>query len=138
MPVAELGRPLSDTELKSRALMLRRAAGVSGGKFITGPAAIAALYDNVYVFGPALHITLADSFFAFEDDAVIRRVSPLVAGAALCRADSSPDVSPPCLSFRAAALANMSFRPLFPDGGGQNNFSFEWEIGKLHWLPRVR
>jgi len=149
MPIAALNRPLSGAELKDRALMLRRASDLSGGKFVTGPPAIAALYDNVSVFGPALHIELENSFFAFEDDAstmvdasttvdvVIRRVSPLVIGAALCHAGSPPDADPPSLSFRAAALANMTFRPLPLNSGAEDNLSFEWEIGKLYWLPRA-
>jgi len=134
MPVAEISRPLTGPELKSRALMLRQAADLSGGKFASGPAAVAALSDNVSVYGPAMNIGLQDSFFAFEGNAVIRRVSPLVIGCALCR-DASPPAAncpAPALSFRAAALANMTFRPLpSPDG-----FSFEWEIDKLHWLPK--
>lgn len=36
------------------------------------------------------------------------------------------------LSFRAAALANFLIRPL---PYGARDFSFEWEIGKLAWLP---
>jgi hypothetical protein len=35
-------------------------------------------------------------------------------------------------SFRAAALANFLIRPLTY---GAKDFSFEWEIGKLAWLP---
>jgi hypothetical protein len=137
MPIAALNRPLSGAELKSRALMLRRETELSGGKFTTGQPAIAVLFDNVYVFGPTVNIGLSDSFFAFED-AITKRISPLVIGAALRQADSPHLVNPPYISFRAAALANMSFRPLPSDGGAHNNFSFEWETGKLHWLPRVR
>jgi hypothetical protein len=137
MPIAALNRPLSGVELKSRALTLRQTIDLSGGKFTTGPLAAAALSDN-FVFGPSVNIILSDSFFAFEGNAVIRRISPLVIGAALCQADSSPAVNrpAPCFSFRAAALANMSFRPLPSPDGAYNDFSFEWEIGKLHWLPR--
>ena len=134
MPIATLKRPLSGAELKSRALMLRRAIDLSGGKFTTGPSAIAALSDN-FVFGPSVNIELSDSFFDFED-AVIRRVSPLVIGSALCKAGSLPDVNSPCISFRTAALANMRFRPLPSHGGASDDFSFEWEIGKLYWLPK--
>jgi len=136
MPLATLKRPLSGVELKSRALMLRQTIGLSGGKFTTGPSAIAALSDN-FVFGLSVNMELSDSFFDFED-AVIRRVSPLVIGAALCKAGSLPDVNcpAPSISFRAAALANMCFRPLPSCGNASDDFSFEWEIGKLHWLPK--
>ena len=136
MPMAALNRPLSGEEQKNRALMLRRAIDLSGGKCTTGPPAVAALSDNVSVFGPAVNIGLSDSFFFFEDNAVDRRISPLVIGAALCQAGAPPDVNPPYLSFRAAALANMSFRPLSSHNGASDDFSFEWEIGKLHWLPK--
>ena len=136
MPIATLKRPLSGAELKSRALMLRRAIELSGGKLTTGPLAITILSDN-FVFGPSVNIELSDSFFDFED-AVIRRVSPLVIGSALCKVASLPDAScpAPSLSFRAAALANMCFRPLPSCSGASDDFSFEWEIGKLHWLPK--
>jgi len=147
MPLAELNRPLSDTELKNRAFMLRQTLNLSGGRFTTGPAAVAALSENVFVFGPTVNVALPDVFFEFEDNAVIRRVSPLVTGAALCDAAlrgtvALPDVDCPAprLSFRAAALANMTFRPMpshrpLPSPN-QDAFSFEWEIGKSYWLPR--
>jgi len=136
MPIAALNRPLSGMELKSRALMLRRTIDLSGGKYITGPSAISALSNNVSVFGPTVNIELSDSFFSFEDNAVERRVLPFVIGAALCRSGTAPDANPPNLSFRAAALANICFRPLPSHNGAYNEFSFEWEIGKLHWLPK--
>jgi len=141
MPMAALNRPLSGAELKSRAFMLRRA--LSGGKFTTGHSAAAGISDNVFVFGPEVQIAIPEGFFDFEDDAVIKYVSPLVIGAALCDAalrgaGSPPDENCPApnLSFRAAALANMTFRPLLSHNGAEDNFSFEWEIGKLYWLPR--
>ena len=138
MPVAALNRPLSGQELKDGARTLRMEIDLSGGKFTTGPSAIAALSDTVFVFGPAVNIALSDSFFAFDDDAVIRRISPPVIGCALCQTASLPGVNcpAPCISFRAAALANMVFRPLISRNGEDNGFSFEWEIGKLHWLPK--
>jgi hypothetical protein len=73
--------------------------------------------------------------------------SPPVLGAALVDAAGreagmtpgapGPDLcpAPPPLSFRAAALANMSFTPL---GAGERAYSFEWNIGPLRWLPSVK
>jgi len=137
-PIAALKRPLSNEELKSRALALRQIIEHSGGKIISGPSEAAVISNNVSVFGPSVNIALPDSFFDFNDDAVIRRVSSLVVGAALCETGSTPNVSRPApvLSFRAAALANMVFRPLPSSNGAYNDFSFEWEIGKLFWLPK--
>jgi len=136
MPIAALNRPLSGAELKSRALMLRRTIDLSGGKCTTGPSTIAALSDNVSVFGPVVNIELSESFFDIDNNAVIRRFSPLVIGCALCQSDTRPDVNSLGLSFRAAALANICFRPLPSHNGAYNEFSFEWKIGKLHWLPK--
>jgi len=136
MPIAALKRPLSGPELKSRALMLRLETDLAGGKFTTGQLTTAAISANVSVFGPAVNIGLSDSFFDIDDNAVIGRFSPLVIGCALCQPDAMPDVKRPGLSFRAAALANICFSPLSSHNGAQNDFSFEWEIGKLHWLPR--
>jgi len=134
MPIAAFKRPLSGPELKSRALMLRRTIDLSCGKFTTGPLAVAAISDNVSVFGPAVNIGLSEGFFAFDDNAVLRRFSPLVIGCALCQSDAMPDVKRPSLSFRAAALANMCFRPM--PSGTRNDYSYEWEIDKLYWLPK--
>jgi len=136
MPIAALNRPLSTAELKNGALMLRRSIDLSGGKFATGQPAVAAFSDN-FVFGPTVNVEFSDSFFAFEDNAITRRISPLVIGAALCQAATPPDVNPPYLSFRAAALANMRFRPLSSHNSACIDFSFEWEIEKLHWLPKT-
>jgi hypothetical protein len=140
IPLAALSRPFSGLELKSRAFMMRSAIGLSGGKITTGPPVFAALSDYS-VFGPTVNIALQDNFFAFED-ILVRRISPLVIGAALCQSGALPDIirAAPNLSFRAAsfraaALANMTFRPLPSHNGEHNDFSFEWEIGKLHWLP---
>jgi hypothetical protein len=140
MPIAALNRPLSGAELKSRALMARRAIELSGGKITTGPSAVAALSDNVSVFGLSVNIALQNSFFAFEDNAVLHRISPPVIGCSLCQDALPPPAGcpAPCLSFRAAALANMTFHPLHSHNGARNGLSFEWEIGKLYWLPRVK
>jgi hypothetical protein len=60
-----------------------------------------------------------------------------VVDAASLETGTPPDVphllpSPPLISFRAAALANMVFTPL---DGGERAYSFEWKIGELRWLP---
>ena len=34
--------------------------------------------------------------------------------------------------FRAAAVANMEYRPIAAGG-----YSYAWRIGELHWLPKV-
>jgi hypothetical protein len=63
---------------------------------------------------------------------------PLLAAALLKPASPAPsgtELFPP-LSFRAAALANLTLRPLGP--GRRENLSFAWKMGKAVWLPNPR
>jgi hypothetical protein len=147
-PLASLGRPLSDEELKLLARALREHVNLCGGKFIAGPPAPAALPENsgktVSVFGPSLQPDLPDNFFMPAEEAIVEHISPLVLGSALVGGMGSREwgvgsgeIWPTSLkiSFRAAALANMSFRPLL-SGDEWDGYSAEWEIGKLFWLPK--
>jgi hypothetical protein len=162
-PLASLGRPLSGEELKFLARTLREHVNLCGGKFIAGPPAPAALPDftnsdkTVSVFGPSLQIELPDDFFTPVEEAVVKRISPLVIGSALVQGINSKSLTQRrgdaeiansdsatlrlCvrsfekISFRAGALANMSFRPLL-SGDEWDGYSAEWEIGKLFWLPK--
>jgi hypothetical protein len=138
-PVAVLSRPLSAEELRDRARALRdfSLAETGGGKIKTGPAARAAFPGSVLggaaIFGPVLDIP-AGLFSAEASEKIIRPVSPPVLGAALVWDSGAAEYpAPPALSFRAAALANMIYRPL-----GSGGVSFEWKIGKPHWLPPVK
>ena len=146
VPLAVLHRPLPGETLKTLARAMRQQVDLSGGKFITGAPAAVAISANkqnesLSVFGPVLNIALPNSFFSTAADALNCSLSPLVLGAAL-HSPQSPEVlpypvSPMSISFRAAALANMSMRPLPAGEEHHNCFSFEWKIGKLHWLPKV-
>ena len=157
-PLAELSRRLSGAELKCLARSLRDFSGVCGDKFFFGPPAGAALpgsNEGYHTAGPALRLELPVNFFEICGDAVIRPFSPVILGSALVRSAGGGDTAtgengnrlpekmplPPEVSFRAAALANMDFRP-FPHEAGLNpdsgldGYSFEWKIGGLHWLPK--
>jgi hypothetical protein len=110
-------------------------------------------HGQVSVFGPVLRIELPCEFWESCGDAILRPVSPVVLGSAvvkdtgniasggaaidgICLDDVPP---PPNISFRAAALANMDFRPCLPgtgSSGGWDGYSFEWRIGAPHWLPK--
>jgi hypothetical protein len=143
IPLASLRRPLSVEELKLLALSLREQVNLCGGKFIAGPPVPAVLPEIkntgkiVSVFGPSLQIDIPDDFFTPVEEAVVCRISPLVLGSALVTGDTTnyklqTTNYPP---FRAAALANMNFRPLV-SGEEWDGCSAEWEIGKLFWLPK--
>jgi hypothetical protein len=145
-PLAQLSRPLSGDELKRLAHALRLHINGDGGKFIASSPSFSALPAAICggkkasVFGPSLATDLTDDFFSPIADAVKSRILPLVVGSALARPEdelalANPTPAPLPISFRAAALANMSYGPL--DDGGSNDYSFEWVIGALHWLPKT-
>ena len=144
-PLAALASPLPEAQLKSLAHALREHSRPSGGKFIAGPPTLAQLpfatgSKPAFAFGPSLDVAFPSAFFEIEGSAPLKQILPVVLGAALMYGpppDGLP--APPQISFRASALAVMRFRPL-PLGnecgdGQQDGLSFEWEIGKLHWLP---
>ena len=141
-PLAKLNRFLSAEELKRLARSLRQGVKNAGGKFLAGSSATATLAnETLFVFGPALDIELPDSFFDDASEAVVSPILPLVLGSAVLfgtrDANNSPIPSPqstlPKISFRAAALANMSYRVLTSG----NSLYFNWKIGPLHWLPKT-
>jgi hypothetical protein len=138
------------------------------GKIRTGKAAMAAFLENAvdtsapknaggtapknaggaFVYGPSIDLRFPET--ALPESALNKlsfRFSPLVLGAALVQGkEAGTDeqgaglgaaglLPPPELVFRAAALANMSYRFL---ALGKGAYSFEWEIGALRWLPKVR
>ena len=142
-PLACLNRSLSPDELKRLALTLRQQINENGGKFITGSPALTAFpgidpgSKTLSIFGLKLNIDLSGIFNKPDNNALKVLFSPPLIGAGILYG-TLPEYlpTPPEVSFRAAALANMSLRPLSQDKGGQDNYSFEWRIGQLHWLPK--
>jgi hypothetical protein len=151
-PLAELAQPLTAGELKYFACSLRKVFGrdkmhvaeMSAAVFPSGA-------EDMTLFGPRLMI---DTDFLtqkckdtkeFETGKIKTVFSDLVIGTflapktheqQLCAANQKFDTSlreNPPLSFRAAALANMYWRP-FQTGG---EVGYKWKIGKLSWLPKV-
>jgi hypothetical protein len=144
VPLAVLSAPLTEGELKTCARSLRALNLGEKGRIGTGDMAAAVLRGGaangaeagpgeLRLAGPSLDLAVPEPFPAGENK-VLRRISPVLLGAALIREDDSvPDIRIPPLSFRAAALANMIYRPL--DGSG---CSFRWRLGKPAWLPRIK
>jgi len=136
-PLALAGRPLSDDGLKRSARALRAIINDSGGKFTAGPPALTEISERAFIFGPELNVNLPGEFYESLDVPVISRFTPPLIGAALQYGPLPGGLPPPPeISFRAAALANMSFRPLPSNSGERDSYSFEWKIGPLHWLPK--
>ena len=153
--LAQLRRPLAAETLKHLARQLRHEVNLVGGKFFTNGFAqrhvepvIRGAQDTEKnstsaapheVFGHVLQIEPSDSFFELCGEEIIRPFAPVILGSALHSSSSSVPLTieataPPEITFRVAALANMSFRPL---NDGQDGYSFEWRIGTLHWLPNA-
>ena len=138
IPLAAVKHPYSGEALKSLAHSMRRHIG--GGK-CTATEAAAAVFPGsrgdtgIAVFGPALNIALPAHFFGDTAEPF----SPLVIGAALLYGNAPPALPPaPPISFRAAAVANMVIKPLVSGENRPDNYSFAWNIGAPHWLPRTK
>lgn len=138
-PLAAISRPLSTEELKHCARSIREAAG---GKILAHEAAAASFPagEGTLLFGPRLDLSiLPDSLGGGESAAKITSIfSPPVIGSCLlssgeCETSTIPSPAP--LSSRAAAVANMIWRPLRRGG---TVIGYKWKIGKLIWLPPVR
>jgi hypothetical protein len=100
---------------------------------------LADAYADLAFFGPALDIRLPEPLFAGSAaEALVQAFPCAVLASAIVRNAPSGLPSnlppPPEIPFRAAAVANMIYRPI-PGGAVP---SFEWQIGELHWLPAVR
>jgi hypothetical protein len=153
IPLALLDRPLSPDELKALAIRLRERTGTDG-KICTGewaalpfPAGSPAFLQGLSVYGPVCRgwspvcrgwspsadVPLAFSLSSSPSALVFPRA---VLGCALIQDGATEGTLPfpqaPGISFRAAAAANMFFRPL------DTGLSFAWKTGKLFWLPAVR
>jgi hypothetical protein len=142
-PIAALSRPLVAAELKSLARLLREHICKNGGKFTAGQTSCTALpvYGRqVFVCGLELDIGLPDCFFDSISE-MISPIKPLTIGAAIkdiepfSKAPSFRPQTCPQISFRAAALANMSYR-ITSLGENQEGCMCEWGIGELYWLPK--
>jgi hypothetical protein len=144
-PLAVLSRPLNAEELKRCARSIREAAG--NGKINAGQASYTAFpvlgqnQEDCVLYGPRLDISIPRDIGLAQKAADF--FSPPVIGACLLPADGGKNAnipSPPELSFRAAAVANMYWRTLPPYDGTQQGGAagYKWKIGKLRWLAPVK
>ncbi|GHV52865.1 hypothetical protein AGMMS49579_10700 [Spirochaetia bacterium] len=149
-PLGVISRFLTKNELNELAHGLRKESLVDGrdGKMTTGePAALPfpapdtagqseGTYADLAFFGPALDIRLPDPLFTGSAAAALVHAFPRPVLASATIHNVPPNLPPPpTISFRAAAAANMIYRPL---PVGDSPYSFEWQIGELHWLPPVK
>ncbi|MCL2804674.1 MAG: hypothetical protein FWD26_01890 [Treponema sp.] len=128
-PLAALSKPLTSNELKNIARSLREAAlirGISGEMFHTKELSTVTFPDKP-LFGPRLDLGTRELSINFKTEKIISLFSPAIIGLFLnC---SGVSAEPHKLSFRAAAVANMYWKPV--------KSGYKWKIGKLHWLPKT-
>ena len=137
IPIAEVKRHLSLSELKELGIVLRN--NFTEKKITCGKAEIcefpAYIDKNISILGPAVNLNLSEAFFRPIKGLSKYRFSPLVLGSALAEKPLLDDIPcPPEISFGASALANMEMLPLSQG----NVLSFEWKIGQPCWLPKKR
>jgi len=137
-PLAVLSRPLNTQELKNIAHTFRKnaidgkfnAEGAYSVPFPTGE-------KNSFLFGPRVDISIPPDLL----NGVGSIISPVVIGACLLSGGQNENdlPCPPELSFSAAALANMIWRPvnLTAKNAQKNAFGYKWKMGKLLWLPKA-
>ena len=156
-PLALLSRPFGAAELARCARAIREETlCVNGGKITgintshpsTSPGTIGRCeIAKAALFGPCLDFCLPSGAFSESAREKIDHLFlPAIIGACLLRPDDNSPIDaalpPPRISFRAAALANMSWRSLQGSSaasgavGGTSGY-FNWKIGKLCWLPPV-
>ena len=149
-PLALLKRPLETEELKKSAAELRR---LLRNKKIASikQAEYNAWFDpplRFRFFGMELELPLP----AFPPETVLYYCKhPILAPALLAPGDnpgqSILDAGSQVFSFSAAALANLTLKPVLNEKSADNtgvtaiscferNYSFSWELGHLFWLPK--
>jgi len=152
-PIAELSEEFTGDELKIAARSLRAATG--GEKMYIGEdtnVSFPIVEENMTLLGRNLDLNISPNIFGEEIKKVKKLFSPLIIGSWLIpKANeqqlgaenfaaksagnfAAKNASAPLrekLSFRAAATANMYWRP-FQAG---DEICYKWKIGKLTWLP---
>jgi len=119
--------------LKGCACVVREAAG--GGKFSAEQGANVELpgVENLGLFGLRLELDLSKDTVG---EKAVKVFSPAVIGVGLLSAVEVQSVSAlPQVSFRAAAVANMFWRPV-KAAERESAVGYEWKIGPLCWLPK--
>ncbi|MDR3123566.1 MAG: hypothetical protein LBU16_07300 [Treponema sp.] len=146
-PLARLKRPLDEAELRDLAAALREATLERGGAIALGGPELVSCPGFHSFFGPALDLAPPP----LPSPATLHAFPALVIGIALAAPAEAPlpgrirDLPPARPGFfRAAMVANLTIKPLdgaFPAAAvppAEENYSFEWRMGKPRWLPSLR
>ena len=138
-PLAEVSRPFSRDELKELAVNIRNLTMAHDGKIISSENSTNAGFGKLSFLGPRLDLP-EELFNKTAKGKIARTFFPIVLCATLTdSAGTDPQAEKYLtLSFRAAALANLTIRSLNGGTGEALPYSFEWETGPLVWLPAYK
>ena len=133
-PLALLSQAFNTDELKNCAHILREAVGE--GKINSCEASSCVFAADTALFGPRIDIgILPDSLGGAAKKATEFFTQPIIGACLLSSAENAAFLPPPPqISFRAAAVANMYWRPMKT---GASVVGYKWKIGKLCWLPKT-
>jgi len=142
-PLAEVLHPFSRDDLKKIAVNIRKLTMVHDGKITSAESCTNAGFEKLSFFGPHLDLTVSvieEILCETAKGKIARTFSPIVLCAALTDSTEANPLADKCpaLSFRAAALANITIRYLNGGIGKALPYSFEWETGPLVWLPAYK
>jgi len=144
-PLAEVSRPFSRDELKELATSIRKHTMAHDGKITSAESCTSGGFGKLSFFGLRLdlfadHTVIEELLSEMAKGKISQTFFPTVLCAALTdSAEEDPHAEKcPTLSFRAAAIANITIRSLSDSTGEALPFSFEWETGPLVWLPAYK
>jgi len=148
-PLAAISQPFTKDELKQCARAVREiitSAKNGENKIFTKETAADEFpldecktgESKIFLFGPKLNLVIPQNIFCESSVKKLTKfLSTPVMGIFLMNAGESTIASfppPQELSFRAAAVANMSFQQI--NTGIMKTRGFKWKIGELIWLPK--
>jgi len=136
-PIAEISEEFTAEELKNTARSLRE---ITGGEKIYAAEETSVDFlsgkESLTLWGLRLNLNLPDKIFGERLKKIKKIYTPLIIGSLLIPENIKQQfcafTSQEELSFRAAAVANMYWKPFQIE----DDIGFKWKIGKLTWLPK--
>ena len=137
-PLASLSRSLNEDELKTFARSLRETTGWEKINITEASTCPFPISEGTALFGPALDLNV--SRLSISSSKIKNFFFPIIIGSCLIPKTNKQQLSGLCAfassqektAFRAAAIANMYWKPVKLDG----EIAYKWKIGKLCWLPK--
>ena len=133
-PLAALSRPFTKDELKQCAHAIREITmerKIIAGEMTAVP--FPANDEKTFLFGPRLDPVIEQNLL-INTKSTEKKLTDffLTQVIGCCLTNENMIAAPPQLSFRAAAVANMYWKPVNIKGA----LGCEWKIGELIWLPK--